>query len=298
MNAGNIFGIEDDRSIPIWESAIRQTLNSTASVVEKVKCYSDPPSPSRFQASDDMPSVEDEMYPGIDSESNDEEVHLLVGQSSNFPGNATASITLQDENECSKAARASTGPDKEIDFSPRRVNRLNSFSTVENEVNLEAYAVRQRSMVRKLSNSERIGLSWPEKPLGLASQCVLGSMESFKSVSSLRSWHSLKSAHGSSDIGSGLDQRLDSVTSKRKRSRFVRIISKQMVGVYMSVWVRRSLRRHVQNLKVSTVGVGIMGYIGNKVSPILCLGSCFTFMSFEAEYTILLVCFTSDLANL
>ncbi|CAA6660862.1 unnamed protein product [Spirodela intermedia] len=270
LNAGNIFGIEDDRSIPIWESAIRQTLNSTPSVVEKVKCYSDPPSPSRFQASNDMPSVADEMYPGIDSESNDEEVHLLVGQSYNFQGNAIPSIALQDASYSHHGdVGASTVPDKEIDFSPRRVNRLSSFSTVENEVNAEAYVVRQRSMVRTLSNSERIGLSWPEKPLDLVSQCVSGSMDSFKSVGSLRSWHSFKSAHAGSDIGSSLGQRLDSVMSKRKRSRFVRIISKQMVGLYMSVWVRRSLRRHVQNLKVSTVGVGIMGYIGNKVSPIL-----------------------------
>ncbi|CAA7397219.1 unnamed protein product [Spirodela intermedia] len=267
LNAGNIFGIEDDRSIPIWESAIRQTLNSTPSVVEKVKCYSDPPSPSRFQASNDMPSVADEMYPGIDSESNDEEVHLLVGQSYNFQGNAIPSIALQDASYSHHGdVGASTVPDKEIDFSPRRVNRLSSFSTVENEVNAEAYVVRQRSMVRTLSNSERIGLSWPEKPLDLVSQCVSGSMDSFKSVGSLRSWHSFKSAHAGSDIGSSLGQRLDSVMSKRKRSRFVRIISKQMVGLYMSVWVRRSLRRHVQNLKVSTVGVGIMGYIGNKGS--------------------------------
>ncbi|RWW41490.1 hypothetical protein BHE74_00053023 [Ensete ventricosum] len=38
-----------------------------------------------------------------------------------------------------------------------------------------------------------------------------------------------------------------------------------MVGIYLSVWVRRSLRRRIQNLKVSTAGVGVMGYIGNKV---------------------------------
>uniref|UniRef100_A0A0R0LMR4 Inositol polyphosphate-related phosphatase domain-containing protein n=1 Tax=Glycine max TaxID=3847 RepID=A0A0R0LMR4_SOYBN len=48
--------------------------------------------------------------------------------------------------------------------------------------------------------------------------------------------------------------------------RYVRIVSKQMVGIYVSVWVQRRLRRHINNLKVSPVGVGLMGYMGNKGS--------------------------------
>ncbi|KAF8715691.1 hypothetical protein HU200_026633 [Digitaria exilis] len=55
-------------------------------------------------------------------------------------------------------------------------------------------------------------------------------------------------------------------SSKRKRPEYVRIISKQMVGIFLSIWVRRSLRKHIQNLRVSTVGVGAMGYMGNKGS--------------------------------
>ncbi|KAM4085434.1 hypothetical protein ACJW30_10G027600 [Castanea mollissima] len=39
-----------------------------------------------------------------------------------------------------------------------------------------------------------------------------------------------------------------------------------MVGIYVSVWVRKSFRRHINNLKVSPVGVGLMGYMGNKGS--------------------------------
>lgn len=54
--------------------------------------------------------------------------------------------------------------------------------------------------------------------------------------------------------------------AKKKGPEFVRIISKQMVGIFLSIWVRRSLRKHIQNLRVSTVGVGVMGYIGNKAS--------------------------------
>ena len=61
---------------------------------------------------------------------------------------------------------------------------------------------------------------------------------------------------------------------KRKRPYFVRIISKQMVGIYLSIWVRRGLRRHISNLRVSTVGVGAMGYMGNKASTKLDLNFC------------------------
>ncbi|KAM7531820.1 hypothetical protein LguiB_035230 [Lonicera macranthoides] len=42
--------------------------------------------------------------------------------------------------------------------------------------------------------------------------------------------------------------------------------SKQMVGLFLCVWVRADLNSHISNLKVSCVGRGIMGYLGNKGS--------------------------------
>ncbi|CAN1256910.1 Type I inositol polyphosphate 5-phosphatase 2 [Linum perenne] len=56
------------------------------------------------------------------------------------------------------------------------------------------------------------------------------------------------------------------IVKGKKYPKYVRIVSKQMVGIYVSVWVRKGLRRHVNNLKVSPVGVGLMGYLGNKGS--------------------------------
>ncbi|XP_058108428.1 type IV inositol polyphosphate 5-phosphatase 9-like [Magnolia sinica] len=44
------------------------------------------------------------------------------------------------------------------------------------------------------------------------------------------------------------------------------IISKQMVGIFISVWMRADLRWYVQNPSVSCVGCGIMGCLGNKGS--------------------------------
>ncbi|KAJ1386551.1 Secretory peroxidase [Sesbania bispinosa] len=61
------------------------------------------------------------------------------------------------------------------------------------------------------------------------------------------------------DYGHGLG-------TMKSRPKYVRIVSKQMVGIYVSIWVQRRLRRHINNLKVSPVGIGLMGYMGNKGS--------------------------------
>ncbi|KAK6140267.1 hypothetical protein DH2020_025963 [Rehmannia glutinosa] len=42
--------------------------------------------------------------------------------------------------------------------------------------------------------------------------------------------------------------------------------SKQMVGIFLCVWVREDWYQHISSLKVSCVGTGIMGYLGNKGS--------------------------------
>ena len=43
------------------------------------------------------------------------------------------------------------------------------------------------------------------------------------------------------------------------------IISKQMVGMFIAVWVRSDLYQSIHQLSVSSVGCGIMGCFGNKV---------------------------------
>ncbi|XP_066327147.1 type IV inositol polyphosphate 5-phosphatase 9-like isoform X1 [Miscanthus floridulus] len=42
------------------------------------------------------------------------------------------------------------------------------------------------------------------------------------------------------------------------------LLSKQMVGIFVSVWTRSSLRRHVRHPAVSSVGTGVLGRLGNK----------------------------------
>ncbi|XP_077230964.1 type IV inositol polyphosphate 5-phosphatase 9-like [Tasmannia lanceolata] len=59
------------------------------------------------------------------------------------------------------------------------------------------------------------------------------------------------------------------------------IISKQMVGIFISVWARADLFPYIRNQNVSCVGSGIMGCLGNKgsVSIRFCLhGTSFCFV--------------------
>ncbi|CAD5165512.1 type IV inositol polyphosphate 5-phosphatase 7-like [Musa acuminata AAA Group] len=49
-------------------------------------------------------------------------------------------------------------------------------------------------------------------------------------------------------------------------SRYCLVASKQMVGIFLTIWVRGDTRDSIRNLKVSCVGRGLMGYLGNKGS--------------------------------
>nr|GME17529.1 type I inositol polyphosphate 5-phosphatase 8-like isoform X1 [Ipomoea batatas] len=51
-----------------------------------------------------------------------------------------------------------------------------------------------------------------------------------------------------------------------KKNQYCLVASKQMVGLFLCIWVLDDLHQHVQDLKVSCVGRGIMGYLGNKGS--------------------------------
>ncbi|XP_062150178.1 type IV inositol polyphosphate 5-phosphatase 9 isoform X2 [Alnus glutinosa] len=53
-------------------------------------------------------------------------------------------------------------------------------------------------------------------------------------------------------------------TESRIPQNFQCIVSKQMVGILISVWVRSHLRPFIRHSSVSCVGCGIMGCLGNK----------------------------------
>ncbi|KQK03056.1 type I inositol polyphosphate 5-phosphatase 1 [Brachypodium distachyon] len=83
--------------------------------------------------------------------------------------------------------------------------------------------------------SDRVSLAWPEPPLHLLAKLT------------------------TADLGNYNEKK-----EKKDCEPFVRMVSKQMVGIFLTVWVRRELRKFVHNIKVSTVGVGATGKAGNK----------------------------------
>ncbi|XP_024163136.1 type IV inositol polyphosphate 5-phosphatase 3 isoform X1 [Rosa chinensis] len=283
LNAGNIFGAEDSRPVSKWENVIRETLDRFRPAGNKVKSFSDPPSPSKFRPSDDVPYTEEEILDESDSDIGNE-VHPLDDEPKDFGVSNGTSVTSETVNADGPVSNFtdSTKPGMPIGedlqrqhSSPKRLDRLYCLRPDNSPLDEDTSAVQHNGKLTKmLSGSERIGLNWPERPLNLLSQHLLERRnsfrptKSFKSSKSFRTHNSFKLA--ANDMAPELallgEIDLESLMKRERRSSYVRIVSKQMVGVFLTVWVRRSLRKHIQNLKVSTVGVGVMGYIGNKGS--------------------------------
>ncbi|KAG6671521.1 hypothetical protein I3842_16G007700 [Carya illinoinensis] len=246
-----------------------------------IRSFSDPPSPSKFKPSDDIPDIEEEMLLESDSDIG-EEVHPLDEEPNDFDGGKDRPITEQNKcvsfgvSDCPGSVKLGLpGEELQRQFSsPKRLDRLNCLRTEQSEDVEPSVSQNSGKLTRMLSGCERIGLSWPEPPLNLLSQCVLErpnsfrSIRSFRSSQSFRTYSSFKSTTNEvpSQIALLAEIDLESLLKRKRRSSYVRIVSKQMVGIFLTIWVRRSLRRRIQNLKVSTVGVGVMGYIGNKGS--------------------------------
>ncbi|KAJ4701015.1 putative Type I inositol polyphosphate 5-phosphatase [Melia azedarach] len=280
LNAGNIFGAEDSRPVSKWENIVRDTLNRVRPASAKIKSFSDPPSPSKFKPSEDIPDIEEEIMLESDSDVG-EEIYPLddennsFGDSNDKPANL---LTIPEASDCTDTAKLDMLVENNLErqfSSPKRLDRLNCFRPEDSRGNAEAPAVQNNGrLIRMLSGSERIGLSWPEQPLNLLTPHVLErsnslkSVKSFKAPKSFKTYNSFKSVANdmSSGIASLAELDLETLLKRKRRSSYVRIVSKQMVGIFLTIWVRRSLRRHIQNVRVSTVGVGVMGYIGNKGS--------------------------------
>lgn len=73
-------------------------------------------------------------------------------------------------------------------------------------------------------------------------------------------------AHGHSPVSYGGSVSMDDKDRYSGKSSYCLVASKQMVGIFLTVWIKSDLKEAVQNLKVSCVGRGLMGYLGNKGS--------------------------------
>ncbi|CAA0830120.1 DNAse I-like superfamily protein [Striga hermonthica] len=274
LNAGNIFGAEDKCPVSKWENIIRETLNQVPPV-NKFKSFSDPPSPSKFKPSEDAPNIEDEIALGSDSDV-EEEVYPLNEESNGVEG-IKYEIFKGEKSQCDNL-NVSHGFDNLTNSVDQEFKQQLSSAKKLDRYNSEVVDTQYtKKLTKTLSGAERIGLSWPEPSLPLLAYHGFGIANSFKPSKSLKASKSLN-RYSSFNSKASAENRmqfylsqlsehdLESLIIRKRRPPYVRILSKQMVGIFITIWVRRSLRRHIHNLNVSTVGVGIMGYIGNKGS--------------------------------
>ncbi|KAJ8537958.1 hypothetical protein K7X08_014498 [Anisodus acutangulus] len=302
LNAGNIFGAENSHPISVWEDIIRESLNKV-SPVNKFKSFSDPPSPSRFKPFEDFPRIEEEIAFESDSGSEDEIVPINE-ESSDL-------VEIKDEHVMEDDTNVKNGvaflnniwglepinEEFQRQFSSsKKLDRLNCFRPDEDEEEAgESNVQFAKKLTKSLSGTERIGLCWPERPLDLLGQHVserpgsFKSMKSFKASRSFKAYSSFKLAvndqnRTQSDATLLAELDLEALINRKRKPSYVRIVSKQMVGVFLSVWVRRGLRKHIQNLNVSTVGVGVMGFIGNKGSVSVSMSIYQTFFCFVCTH--------------
>ncbi|XP_022892768.1 type I inositol polyphosphate 5-phosphatase 2-like isoform X2 [Olea europaea var. sylvestris] len=269
LNAGNVLGAENRSSIRKWEAIIRKTLNKSLEPETIHKSYSAPPSPvlRTSSASDILADVAD--TPVLNMTGKD-----FVG----IMNDGDSGIISRGKNSHLKricgidSDRRLDWPEQSLDATPQdlssvfKLQRTMSrsarfdFELKENSLSssTENIALSGCGLKRVHQSSGNLGLIWMDQHDGLE---VLDSLSD-------------ESDQISGEEDDSVVQLLSEVKPEKARSRnavksrprYVRIVSKQMVGIYVSVWVRRRLRRHVNNLKVSPVGIGLMGYMGNKGS--------------------------------
>lgn len=278
LNAGNVLGAESNRPITKWEEIIRRTLNKSLQPERKYKCYSAPPSPVLRTS-----SVADELADEVDSLPlemiNEEYIEAADGCESNMLEFGKA-IGIGKNLHLKRVYG--------IDFESRLAWPEQSLAATPQEV------ISSNSKLRRVSSSSaRIGFSWTENPSLFSPQNIalnrsglkrshhsfgnLGSMwleqqqrhkvpEVIDSFSEVSDW--LSEAEDDTFLEVPSDQCYSEIIKDNGKplTKYVRIVSKQMVGIYVSIWVRKRLRRHINNLEVSPVGVGLMGYMGNKGS--------------------------------
>ncbi|MED6193907.1 hypothetical protein PIB30_023572 [Stylosanthes scabra] len=261
LNAGNVLGAEDNTPIRKWEEIIRRTLNKTSECESEDKSFSGPHSPVlRTTSAPDVlaDSLEnnpldmiDEAYIGAFFDNDDlehEEVNNILGIGKNLQLRRVYGIDTKTTLDWPERPLDSTPI---VDSGPK-LRRVLSSSELNWKGNALVYG---GGMTRSHHSSGNLNLLWKEQKV-VPEEVVI--IDPIAQVSDEED-----------DTFSELPNEMDDdngLGSMKWRPKYVRIVSKQMVGIYVSVWVQRKLRRHINNLKVSPVGVGLMGYMGNKGS--------------------------------
>lgn len=225
LNAGNILGSEDNGPAKKWMALIRKTLNNLPGTSGSSACYTPSPIPK--------PVVElNADFEGSARQKNSSFFHRRSFQT-------TSSSWAMDNDPMSgqpRLDRRYSVCDRVIfghrpsDFDPsfRWGYRPSDYS--------------RASDYSRPSDYSRWGSSDDDNGLGDSPSTVLFSPMSYGGPTPNEDGYAMP-------VG----------------SRYCLVASKQMVGIFLTIWVRGELKDHVKNMKVSCVGRGLMGYFGNKV---------------------------------
>ncbi|KAH9606909.1 hypothetical protein KSS87_019743 [Heliosperma pusillum] len=245
LNAGNVLGAEDNRPIPIWEALIRRTLNKTSQPEPISESYSAPASPISMTAS----TLEESIS--------------KLNRDSIWKKQELKGVFSEEKKSLIKGIYG-IDSDRRIEWpglSPALIptvdSRVFDHTILKNNGGLKGF----RHSIANFSD--------------LQEERLEDSPDSASEVS--------EDDFSSDDLSEDSTVASD-VKGLSLRQRYVKIVSKQMVGIYISVWVRSKLRRHISNLKVSPVGVGLMGYMGNKGSISVSMSFCQSRMCFVCSH--------------
>ncbi|KAJ7003551.1 type I inositol polyphosphate 5-phosphatase 2-like [Populus alba x Populus x berolinensis] len=283
LNAGNVLGAESSRPIPKWEAIIRRTLNKSHQAESKHKCFSAPPSPVLRTS-----SVADELADEVDSlplevmneeyieaadgcESDILEFGKVIGIGKSLHLKRVYGIDCDSRSDWPEHSLAATPQVISSNSKLRRVSSSSArigFNWSENPslFSPQHIALNRSGLKRSHQSSGDLGSMWLEQEQRHKVPEVPEVPEVIDSFSDVSDWLSEAEDETFLEVPSGQYYSEIIKDNDDPRPKYVRIVSKQMVGIYVSIWVRKRLRRHINNLEVSPVGVGLMGYMGNKGS--------------------------------
>lgn len=253
LNAGNVLGAENRRPIPKWEAIMRRTLNKSPEREAIQKSYSAPPSPvlRTSSAADILAEVAD--TPTLDN---------ISIQSIGTNGQCETDMTVAKDLQLKLIYGMDSNsrldwPERSLDATPQVLSsRLKLRRVFSSSGRMDAMP-EESHVLKRHHSSGNLAMMWMDQQDGL---------EVLNPLSDGSDQYSEEEDDSFLELSEDKQKLVPVKDPVKLRHRYVRIVSKQMVGIYVSVWVRRRLRRHINNLKVSPVGVGLMGYMGNKGS--------------------------------
>lgn len=226
LNAANILGTEDNGPAKKWVNLIRTTLNNRPGSSDSNACYT--PSP--------VPDPVAEYDADFEGSTRHQTSSFFNRRSFQAPQNWQNETDPNLDRRYSVCDRAMFGQrPSDCSSSSHRPSDYSCSSHRPSDYSV-GYRPSDYSSSHRPSN-----YSWGQRP----SDYSMEDLTNINSFSPISNWESSNDDDGCSS--------------------YCLVASKQMVGVFLTVWVKSELREHVTNIKVSCVGRGLMGYLGNKV---------------------------------